>query len=217
MAREHFDGELADLHNQLRDLGELTLGAIDHALTALAQQDYALAQQIAEDDQQINLAQRHIEERAITLIARQQPVARDLRTIINAISAGGELERIGDYAKAIARLVIGSTDSPPLQPPAELLNLGAAAHAMLIHALDALVHGDATSAQALAAEEEQVDRQYQQVRRLLSTDLNSHDHPARAADLLAIAHYMERIADRATNLAERVIYGANARVVELNP
>jgi phosphate transport system protein len=217
MAREHFDGELADLHNQLHDLGELTVGAISRVLAALAQQDCALAEQIAEDDQQINLAQRQVEEHAITLIARQQPVARDLRTIINAISAGGELERIGDYAKAIARLVIGSANCPPLQPPAELLNLGAAAHAVLIHALDALARGDATSAQALAAEEDQVDRQYQQVRLLLAASLDSHIHPARAADLLAIAHYLERIADRATNLAERVIYGASARLVELNP
>jgi phosphate transport system protein len=215
--REHFDNEIADLHSQLYDLGELALIAINQSIEALARQDNALAEQIIKDDKQINQAQRHVEDHAITLIARQQPVARDLRAILTAICASTELERIADYAKAIARLVIGPEGTPPLAAPPELLKLGTAAHSVLIHARAALARGDSNIAHALGAEEVQIDRQYQQVRKQLATDLNSHSHPARVADLLAIAHYYERIADRSTNLAERVIYEANATMVELNP
>jgi phosphate transport system protein len=215
--REHFDNEIVDLHRQLYDLGELALTAINQSIEALARQDYALAEQIIKDDKQINLIQRQVEDFAITLIARQQPVARDLRAIVTAICASNEIERIGDYAKAIARLVIGSDDAPPLAAPAELLKLGAAAHAVLIHARAALARGDSNIAHALGAEEVQVDRQYQQVRKQITAELGNHPYPARVADLLAVAHYYERIADRSTNLAERVIYEANATMVELNP
>lgn len=215
--REHFDRELTDLRRQLHDLGLLVLDAISRTLDALKRNDLTLAAQVAENDHLINVAQHRVEEHAILLIARQQPVARDLRVIITAISAGAELERIGDYAKAIARLLIGSQESPPLSTPDELLALAAAAQTMLTHAIESLTTGSVEQAQALAVEEAALDQRYHEVRQQLNASLAGHSHPARVADLLAVAHYVERIADRATNVAERVIYGASARIVDLNP
>ena len=215
--REHYDAELTNLHQQLHDLGTMTTTVVAQALDALARQDFALAQQIRDNDAVIDQAQHRIEEHAVSLIARQQPVARDLRRIIAAIAISSELERIADYAKGIARLVIGPPNSRPLVASAALLHVGTLAQASLTHVLLAVAANDAVAAQALAPEEEQIDRLYKQLKAQLAADLATNPDPARAADLLFVAQNFERIADRATNIAERVVYWANAQMIALNP
>lgn len=215
--RAHFDQELAEIQRDLHALGELVLTAIERAVTALTQQDRVLAAQIVADDRALDRAQHLLEDRAITLIALQQPVARDLRNLLVAITTASELERIGDYAKGVAKLVAGSEGSPPLNPPAELLSLGHAVQQVLSHALQALDRRDEAGALAVAEEEVQIDQQYRQVKALLAQNLTTNAAPERAIDLLFIAHNFERIADRATNVSERVVYGTSATVVELNP
>lgn len=214
--REHYDAELAALHHQLHDLGVLALTAIDRALDAFAHQDHTLARQIIDDDALIDRAQHQLEDRAASLIALQQPVARDLRRILAAIAISSELERIADYAKGISKLVIGAEGARPLEASADLLRLGAMARACLEHALAAADHHDGAAARTLAVEDDQIDRLYKQVKARLAADLAVAPDPARAADLLFIAHNCERIADRATNVAERVVYWTSAETVELN-
>jgi phosphate transport system protein len=217
-ARQHYDDALTALHHQLNDLGTFAATAVDRALNALAHQDVELARQIISDDRQTDEAERNLETQAVMLIATQAPVARDLRSIISAIAVAGELERIADYGKAIAKLVIGPEGAPPLNPPAELLNLGAAAQAVLSHCLRALATVDEGAARALFVEEERIDRIYKPLKASLAASLaTSSLGAARAADLLFVAHNLERIADRATNIAERIIYYTSGQIVELNP
>ncbi|MBP1465103.1 phosphate signaling complex protein PhoU [Candidatus Chloroploca sp. M-50] len=215
--RDHFDAELASLRHQVQDLGVQTNIAIERALTALTNQDRELAQEVQQDDRLINTAQRALEDHAIALVALQQPVARDLRSILSIIAIGSELERIGDYAKGIARMVLGGEEAEPLEPPADLMQLATMVQGVFGRALDVISNGDFAAAQALAAEEAEVDLLYRQVKHTLAHSLASHPNPARAADFLLIAHKLERIGDRSTNIAERVVYWLNAQVVELNP
>jgi phosphate transport system protein len=215
--REHYDAELAALNHQLHDLGVLTTTAVSRALDALALQDRSLASKLVEDDPIVDQAQHQLEEHAVSLIALQQPVARDLRRIIAAIAISSELERIADYAKSIGKLVIGAGDAPPLEAPKELLQLGALARASLEHVLSAVANHDGAAARAIATEDDHVDRAYKQVKAQISASLVGNPNPERTADLLFIAHKLERIADRATNVAERVVYWASAETVALNP
>lgn len=216
--RQHYDEELQLLHRQLTDLGAMADGAVDRALDALAHQDHGLARLIIADDARIDAAEHELRNFAGVVIATQQPVARDLRSILAAMAVAAELERIGDYAKSIAKLVIGYEGAPTLEAPADLLSLGAAAQAMLGHTLAALADLNEEAARALIAEEEQVDRRYKALKPALAAGLaTSPVGPARAADLLFIAHNLERIADRSTNIAERIIYYASGENVALNP
>jgi phosphate transport system protein len=216
-AREHFDSELSQLHTEIRRLGGLVREAVAKALVALRDQDDDLAEHVSEDDRQINIAQQEIEAHAVNLVATQQPVARDLRRILSAIMIGAELERIADYAKGIARLVIGRLGEQPLTASAELMELGAAAQSMLDRALEALANLDPVAARALGPADDEVDAIYSRVKLRLSTQLSANPAgTARAADLLFVAHNLERIADRSTNLAERTIFIASGEIVELN-
>lgn len=216
--RQHYEDALRALHHQLTDLGNLAATAVDRALDALAHQNTELAAQIVADDKLIDQAERNLESHAIRLIATQQPVARDLRSILAAIAVSGELERIADYAKGIAKHVVGPPGAPALQPPSELLRLGASAQAMFGHALAALARLDEGAARALLTEEEQIDRIYKPLKIAIADSLTeSPVGPSRAADMLFIAHNLERIADRSTNIAERIIYHASGELVELNP
>ncbi len=217
-ARQHYDDALVALHHQLNDLGTFAATAVDRALEALSRQDVELARQIISDDRYTDEAEHNLQSHAVTLIATQQPVARDLRNIIAAIAIAGELERIADYGKAIAKLVIGPEGAAPLDPPADLLNLGAAAQAILAHTLRALAAIDEGAARALFVEEERIDLIYKPLKAGLADSLaTSAVGAARAADMLFVAHNLERIADRATNIAERIIYYTSGQIVELNP
>lgn len=216
--RQQYDDELLALHHQLTDMGSLALAAVGRALDALAHQDRELARQVIADDGQVDQRERELHAHAVTLIATQQPVARDLRIILAAIAVASELERIADYAKGIAKLVIGASDVAPLEAPQELLHLGASAQAMLGHTLAALADLNEGAARALFAEEEQIDRVYKPLKARLAASLASSAlGPARAADLLFIAHNLERIADRSTNIAERIVYYTSGEQVALNP
>ena len=217
-SRQHYDEELVGLHHQLTDMGSLALAAVERSLDALSHGDHELAQQVVADDKQIDQRELELHAHAVTLIATQQPVARDLRIILAAIAVASELERIADYAKGIAKLVVGAPGATALQAPPELLHLGASAQAMLGHTLGALADLDEGAARALFAEEEQIDRVYKPLKRSLANALaESALGPARAADLLFIAHNLERIADRSTNIAERIVYYTSGEQVALNP
>lgn len=216
--RQHYDDQLQALHNEVVGLGQQVVAAITQALEALATNNVELAREVRAADLRINQAQQTLDSHAFLLIATQQPVARDLRSILAAIAVGSELERIGDYAKGIAQFVIGPNGPATLQPPPELLELGALAVETLRQALAALDALDVTLAQAIGAKEEQVDQLYDKVIAVIGDSLALHkENAARAADLLFIAHNLERIADRATNIAERVIFHASGETVQLNP
>jgi phosphate transport system protein len=216
--REHFDAELSELQSQLRELGTMTANAVSCALEVIGGDDRERCMSIAADDKQIDRAQQRLDAHAVDLIALQQPVARDLRRILAAIAIGSELERIADYAKGIAKYAAGPEGAPPLDPPASLLELGQASREMLRLALDAVERSDPATARSAADADDTTDMLYKRTRAELVERLSSAPElAARTADLLFVAHNLERIGDRATNVAERVIYLASGDVVELNP
>jgi phosphate transport system protein len=215
--REHFTQQLDALHAELRSLGQMVVAAITWSIDALSRQDVAVARRIVADDQDIDRAQYTIEDHAITVIATQQPVAGDLRQLIATIQTAAELERIADYAKSIARIVIRDAGQPALDPPAGMAQMAVQALAMLHEALEAFIRLDGDAAQKLGAADDQVDALQKQVRADLIARLEHEPaNAARLAALLSVTQTLERIADRATNIAERAVFMISGAQVELN-
>jgi phosphate transport system protein len=216
--REHYVQQLEALHTEIRALGQMVIVAITRAIDALRRQDIEAAQRIRVDDERIDQAQAALEERGVTMIATQQPMAGDLREIIAAIEIASELERIGDYAKAIAKITIRNADQPLVKPLADIPQMAEQAINMLGNVLDAYVNRDTEAAHALAELDDQVDALVTQVRADLLGVIHSDPSTAeRAIDLMFVAQNLERIADRTTNIAERVIFMVKGDIVELNP
>jgi phosphate transport system protein len=212
--REHFDQELNALRSQVVNLGRAVSEALARAITALERGDVELARAVVSNDAEINEAKNAIEQHAIQLIATQQPVARDLRRIVATMAISYELERIADYAKSTAKMVVGSPDPNrgPLVAPAELVALGKVARANLERTLQALSNGDAETIKDIVAREDEIDHDYKQLKRTMVAQLT----PPETADLLFIAHNFERVSDRALNMVEKIIFMTKGDQVELN-
>jgi phosphate transport system protein len=216
--RERYLQELAALHTDLKSLGELVIAAITRSIDALVQQAASTAEQVVADDQQIDQAESALEEQVLVVMATQQPIAGDLRRLVAAIEIASELERIGDYAKGIAKVIIRNAGLSQVTPPGDLTEMAQQAIAMLNEVLDAYVREDATVGQRLATADDRVDELRKRIRAEL-IELMQRDAavvPA-AVDLLFVTHYLERIADRTTNIAERIVFIISGEMIELNP
>ena len=215
--RPSFQRALCQLQEDVLGLGALVEHAIERAIVALSDFDRTEARQIIDADQQINQERLRIEQRAIELIATQQPMARDLRTIVAALAIVTELERIGDYAEGIAKVVLLHRGPPLPGPLADLGAMAEDARSMLRRSLVAFVQADASAASAIAAEDDTVDDLHERVyRELLGIMLSDPNTVDRATWLLWVAHNLERAADRVTNICERVVYEATGRVEQMN-
>jgi phosphate transport system protein len=216
--RERYLQELAALHADLRSLGELVIVAITRSVDALVQQATSMAEQVVADDQRIDQNQSALEEQVLVVMANQQPIAGDLRRLVAAIEIASELERIGDYAKGIAKVIIRNSGLSHITPPADLTEMARQAIAMLGEVLDAYVQEDAAVGQRLAAADDRVDELRKHIRAEL-IEFMQRDSAAvpGAVDLLFVTHYLERIADRTTNIAERIVFIISGEMIELNP
>jgi phosphate transport system protein len=216
--RERYLQELAALHADLKSLGELVIGAITRSVDALVQQASSTAEQVVADDQRIDQAQSALEEQVLVVMATQQPIAGDLRRLVAAIEIASELERIGDYAKGIAKVIIRNAGLSQVAPPGDLAEMAQQAIAMLNQVLDAYVREDVAVGQRLAAADDRVDELRKRIRAEL-IELMQRDPAAvpAAVDLLFVTHYLERIADRTTNIAERIVFIISGEMIELNP
>ena len=207
MPRVNFDRDLRELQNELLHLGGMVEKAIAKALDALKNRDLDLAREVIDDDDAIDAKRFEIEEECIDLIATQQPLAGDLRILITALHVSVELERIGDYAEGIAKICVAMGDEPPLKPLIDIPRMGDHSMDMLRRSLDAFVYRDTDAAHQVWEDDDVVDGLYEQVyRELLTYMMADHSAIRRATYLLWIAHDLERIADRTTNIAERVIF-----------
>jgi phosphate transport system protein len=216
--RDRYLKELEELHTDLKALGELVVVAITQAVDALVQQDVAAAELIVAADRHIDAAQLAVEEHTLIVMATQQPIAGDLRRLVAAIGIASELERIGDYAKGIAKITIRNADLSAVTSLVNLPQMAQGAITMLRDVLDAFVQSDATVGQRLSDADDRVD----ELRRRIRADLIAamQRDPAivpQAVDLLFVAHNLERIADRTTNIAERLVFMVSGEVIELNP
>ncbi|MDP9314455.1 MAG: phosphate signaling complex protein PhoU [Chloroflexota bacterium] len=217
MPREQYDRQLKDLQDSLLRLASQVEGSIGRAVEALKTQDVDEARRIIADDDAIDRAQYAIEDAALLLIARQAPMAADLRMISAVISIASELERMGDYAEGIAEIVIRGANEPLLKPLANIPRMAQIAQRMLREALDAFVNRDAEAARRLGATDDQVDQLTTVIQNeLLRIMVSEPTNIERALHLMFVAHNLERVADRATNIGERLIFLVTGQVVDLN-
>jgi len=215
--RAGFQDALQELQDQVLILASMADKAIDRAIAALKARDVELAQEVIDEDTLLDRRRTDIEERAITLIAPQQPMASDLRAIVVILNIIVELERIGDYAEGIAKLAIRLADQPPLKQLIDIPRMAEKARSMLRRSIDAYVERDAEAARSIAAEDDEMDRLHEQVyRELLTYMIEDPRTITRATYLIWISHNLERIADRTTNICERVIYLVTGRMEDIN-
>ncbi|MFN8637275.1 MAG: phosphate signaling complex protein PhoU [Chloroflexota bacterium] len=216
-ARAAFDRQLHTLLDDTLLLGSMVEKAIERSVDALARLDAVLARQVIADDSQINARRFRLEEDAVRLIATQQPIAGDLRLIASVIHISTDLERIGDYAAGIAKIVLMHGDQPPVKPLIDIPRMAEMGRSMLRRSLDALVRRDVDAARTIVLEDDRVDALYDQIyRELLTYMIEDPKLIQRATWLLWTAHNLERIADRATNVCERVVYMVTGQIEELD-
>lgn len=207
MPRSEFHRQLDQLHEDVLGLGDLTVVALQRSIGALQEDDRTAAQEVVAGDEKIDERHALIQQEVVTMLATQQPTAGDLRSVIAALSIAGELERVGDYAAGTAALVLRSADEPPVPPFDDLYQMARTASAMLNRSIDAYRTRDAALARYIWNEDIAVDS-YQQVlyRTLLAWMMENPSSLTRATHLLWTVHKLERVADRATNICEQVIF-----------
>ncbi len=216
--RGALERELERIRSDILRLGSMVERAIERSIQALKDRDPDLAQQVINDDAEINQLRYAIEEHCLELIATQQPAARDLRLVIAATHLAVELERMADHAAGTAEIARRIYQEPLLKPLIDLPVMAKVAQEMIHAALDAFVAFDADAAQAVAARDDEIDNLYQQVfRELLTYMLEDPRNISRATYLLWVAHNLERIGDRVTNVCERVVFMATGKLEELQP
>ncbi|MDA1189418.1 MAG: phosphate signaling complex protein PhoU [Chloroflexi bacterium] len=216
MPRVDFERDLRQLQDDLLFLGSMVEKAIAKALDALKRRDFSASQEVLEEDNIIDRKRFEIEEKCIDLIATQQPLARDLRILITVLHVAVELERMGDYAEGIAKISLNMGDEAPLKPLIDIPRMGELAAKMLRQSLDAFVNRDIVGAHSVSEADDEVDALYEQVyRELLTFMIEDPSKVKRATYLLWVSHDLERIADRATNIAERVVYLVTGKLVEM--
>jgi phosphate transport system protein len=217
MVRESFCKYIKDLEKDVMDMGEMVVAAINCSIEALKTHNVDEAGRIIEDDMLINKKRWDLEEKCINLIATQQPVASDLREIIAILSIVTELERIGDYAEGVGKIVIMYGDEPPVKPLIDIPRMAEKAVGMLRESLDAFLRRDAKAAMAVCGKDDEVDLLYEQVyRELLTYMIEDPKTISRATYLIWTAHNLERIADRVTNICERIVFLVTGSMTEVN-
>lgn len=215
--RSFFDQRFFPIRDNVLRLGQLLDAAIGRSIQALYNQDVGLAQQVVAEDAAINALRFTIEEECLVLIATQHPAASDLRAVIAAMNLVNDMERMGDHATGIAKTVMRMSHTPLVHPPRDLEDMAHAARDMLKRSLDAFLASDVATAKAVAREDNLIDRLYKQVfDQLLQVMRTDTEAVAQATYLLWCAHCLERIGDRVTNIAERVVFMTTGTMEELN-
>jgi len=217
MTRKNLETHLQELRSELQALGELVIQAAKDAMDALKRQDLEAARRVYQGDQVINSRRFDIEQHALITIATQQPLAKDLRFLASVLDIAGELERMGDYAKGIAKITLLLGDQPLIKPLIDLPRMTEIATGMLQRALQAFFAGDVETARRIPQEDDLVDQLYNQIyRELITIMLQRPQIIDQANFLIWAAHNIERFADRVTNICERTIFTVTGEMVELD-
>ena len=215
--RETFERELRRLQDEMLLLASMVDRAIGDSVDALRRLDGQAARQVVEGDGAINAKRYLIEDSAITTIATQQPMARDLRTILAVLHITIELERMGDYASGIAKIVLMHGDDELLKPLIDIPRMADLDRSMLRRSIDAFVNRDVELARRVGMEDDDIDAIQDQVyRELLTYVMQDPRTINRATWLIWVAHNLERIADRVTNICERVVFLVTGQIQEIN-
>ena len=215
MPRIHFHLQLAELKDKLLAMAALAQQSVDSALEAYVRRDKDLCKWVKQNERAIDTAQRELDEMAYDLLAKEQPMAIDLRFILAVIKINGDLERIGDQSMGIARRTKEVLLLAPVDLPVDFAAMGEYAGRMIRSALQALLDGDARLADTIREMDDEIDR----MNRRAHTDLlrviqETPEHTRQAMSGILVAKNLERIADHASNIATDVIFwirGADVR------
>ncbi|MEW6286478.1 MAG: phosphate signaling complex protein PhoU [Chloroflexota bacterium] len=216
MIRKTFEAEIQQVKDEVLMLGSMVEQAVLDSVEALKKRDIKASEKIFAEDLEINKKRFEIENKLMVLIATQQPMARDLRLLASCMEIISELERMGDYAKGIANINIRMGDEPLLKPLIDIPRMAQKGVDMLHRALTAFVNEDAEMAKAIPIEDDEVDALYNQVyRELMTFVIQDPTTIERANWLLWVAHNLERVADRVTNICERTIFIVTGEMEEI--
>jgi phosphate transport system protein len=214
--RKTFEKEIQQLKDELLLLGSMVEQQILDSVEALKKRDIEASRHIYETDAQINAKRYAIEEQVMIVIATQQPMAHDLRQLASILEVSGELERMGDYAKGIATVSIRMADQPLLKPLIDIPRMAQKSTDMLHRSLNAFINEDVETARLIPAEDDEVDGLYTQVyHELMMFVIQDAKVIERANWLLWVAHNLERVADRVTNICERTVFSATGEIKEM--
>ena len=217
MVRSSFERQLSEVEEDMLVMAGMVERAIERSIEALKNRDIELARVVIVEDIEINKKRYDTEERCLELLATQQPMAHDLRTIVAVLHIIVDLERMGDHAEGIAKIAIMLADEPPLKPYIDIPRMAEVATRMLTQSLDAFKRRDVDLARKTCDDDDLVDQLYDQVyHELIVFMLNDPRTIERATHITWIAHNLERIADRVTNICERVVYMEQGKYEELN-
>jgi phosphate transport system protein len=214
--RTEFHKKISEIRGDVLAMGSMVEKALLKSTRALKERDLEIAELVITEDLTVNEKRYEIEDKCIQLIATQQPMASDLRLIMAVVNIITELERIGDHAEGIAKIVIMIGDEPPLKPIIDLPRMAEKTADMLHRSLDAFNSQDSGLARKIAREDDQVDELYDQIyRELLSFMAEDPKTITRATRLIWVAHNLERSADRVTNICERVVFTVTGKMEEI--
>ena len=215
----HVDQELKELNKYILKMGALAEESIYKSVEALKNRDKEMARSVIDNDANIDKLELDVDEKSIDLIARYQPMAKDLRFITTGMKINSELERIADIAVDIAQRILEIVDKPLLKPLVDIPKLAAVAQNMVKISIDAFVKGDIALAKKVLSSDSEADQLRNEIQKELIEDYMVKDGTTapRAVQLLLIARFLERICDHTTNIAEDVIYMVQAEVVRHHP
>lgn len=217
--RSVLNEQLTHIKDNLIKLGSLTETAVFDAMNALERQDTILAQRVVRGDEEINHLCLDLKQHCLNVLATQHPKASDLRLVVATINMVTDLERIGDHAAGIARLVDRIQEEPVRPTLHHLPKMAKRARKMIRQSLQCFINFDAKRALRVIKRDDKLDRQYESFANLLIDEMNSHDRQATVSSLtymLWIGHKLERIGDHVTNIAEQVIFAATGDMIEPN-
>jgi phosphate transport system protein len=205
--RAHYSQQLQEIRNEILMMGSMVARSIESSVEALRQRNVELANRVIQADHAIDEKQYELEERTLTIIATQQPMAGDLRGLAASLFIVGELERMGDYAEGIAKIAVKVAEDEPLKPLIDIPRMASIATDMLHRSLKAFMEQDLDECREIWHTDDEVDGLYVQVyRELLTYMLQDPSSIERATHLLWAAHNLERIGDRVTNICERTAF-----------
>ena len=217
MTRSVFERQLAEVQEDMLVMAGMVETSITQSIEALRLRDVALARRTIENDAEIDRRRYEVEEKCIELISLQAPLASDLRTIISVLHISVDLERMGDHAEGIAKIALMLADEPPLKPYIDIPRMAEVAIDMLHGSVEAYKMRDTKRAREIIDMDDVVDALYEQVyHELLLFMINDPTLTQRATYMIWVAHNLERIADRTTNICERVVYLVEGRIHDLN-
>jgi len=215
--RVQFEDKMEKLQSQLLQMGELVEKSIAKAIQSLKEQNAVMAQEVVDEDDVIDQLEITIEEGCLTLIATQQPIAKDLRRVATLFKMINDLERIADYATSIAKITLRIADQPFIKPLVDIPRMAVLSQKMVKQALDAYVREDVELAAAVGTDDDEVDKLFGQIfRELLTIMMENPKTITQATHLLFVGRWLERISDHATNIAEEVIFLVTGEKKNLN-